>query len=134
MDVLVNIDVPNLAAAVRFYGKALGLKPARRLGKDIREMRGGSSEIYLLRKAAGTRATPAGKSKRSYRRHWTPVHLDFVVSNVRQATKRAVAAGGRLEADIQTYKWGSIAKMSDPFGNGFCLVEFRGKGYDEIKT
>jgi hypothetical protein len=22
--------------------------------------------------------------------------------------------------------------MADPFGHGFCLIEFRGRGYDEI--
>jgi hypothetical protein len=22
--------------------------------------------------------------------------------------------------------------LADPFGNGFCLLEFRGRGYDEI--
>jgi len=25
-----------------------------------------------------------------------------------------------------------IALMADPFGHGFCLIEFRGRGYDEI--
>ena len=25
-----------------------------------------------------------------------------------------------------------LALMADPFGNGFCLVEFLGRGYDEI--
>jgi hypothetical protein len=25
-----------------------------------------------------------------------------------------------------------LALMADPFGNGFCLVQFLGRGYDEI--
>ncbi len=25
-----------------------------------------------------------------------------------------------------------LAILADPFGNGFCLLEFRGRGYDEL--
>jgi hypothetical protein len=25
-----------------------------------------------------------------------------------------------------------MALMADPFGNGYCFVEFLGRGYDEI--
>jgi len=25
-----------------------------------------------------------------------------------------------------------MANLADPFGHGFCLLEFRGKGYDEV--
>jgi len=45
---------------------------------------------------------------------------------------RAVAAGARLERPIQTSKWGRLALLADPFGHGFCLVQFLGRGYDEI--
>jgi lactoylglutathione lyase len=24
--------------------------------------------------------------------------------------------------------------LADPFGHGLCLIEFRGRGYDEIAT
>jgi hypothetical protein len=27
---------------------------------------------------------------------------------------------------------GKIAVLADPFGNGFCLIQFIGRGYDEI--
>lgn len=27
-----------------------------------------------------------------------------------------------------------LALLADPFGNGFCLVESVGRGYDEIAT
>jgi hypothetical protein len=47
-------------------------------------------------------------------------------------TERAQAAGARLEGDIRTHEWGRIAVMADPFGHGFCLIEFLGRGYDEI--
>jgi predicted enzyme related to lactoylglutathione lyase len=130
VELLVNIDVGDLDRAVKFYGAALGLKKARRLGESVVEMVGGSSPIYLLQKPAGSAG--AGTQKRDYRRHWTPVHLDFVVKDVRAAVKQALAAGAVLEADVETHAWGHIAQLADPFGNGFCLVEFRGRGYDEI--
>ena len=130
MELLVNIDVGDLDRAVKFYGAALGLKKARRLGKGVVEMRGGTSPVYLLEKPAGSAG--AGAQKRDYGRHWTPVHLDFVVKDIRAAVRQAVAAGAALEADVRTHEWGRIAQFADPFGNGFCLVEFRGRGYDEI--
>lgn len=61
-----------------------------------------------------------------YQRHWTPVHLDFVVGNIEAAAQRAQAAGATLEGNAQTEEWGRVAIMSDPFGHGFCLLEFSG--------
>ena len=46
--------------------------------------------------------------------------------------KRALSAGATLEREIQVQAWGRMANMADPFGHGFCLLEFRGRGYDEI--
>ena len=134
MDLLANIDVDDLDKAVAFYSDGLGLRVGRRLGKDVVEMLGGSSAIYLLRKAAGTNASVATGRKRDYRRHWTPVHLDFVVEDLQAAREKAVTAGAMLEGDVQTYDWGQIARMADPFGHGFCLIQFRGRGYDEIAS
>jgi len=132
MELLANIDVDDLDKAVRFYESGLGLKPGRRLGEGIVEMLGGAASIYLLKKAPGSAAAKATSQKRDYRRHWTPVHLDFVVEDVRVATRQAVTAGATLEVEIQTHNWGSIAHLADPFGHGFCLIQFRGRGYDEI--
>jgi predicted enzyme related to lactoylglutathione lyase len=74
------------------------------------------------------------RALRAYERHWTPVHLDFVVQDVDDAIARAVSAGATLERAAETHAWGRIAILADPFGHGFCLVEFRGRGYDEIAT
>jgi hypothetical protein len=30
--------------------------------------------------------------------------------------------------------WGKIAMLADPFGHGVCLIQFVGRGYDEIAT
>ena len=127
---LVNIDVPDLAAAERFYCAAFGLRPARRFGGAV-ELLGASAPIYLLLNDADSAATPAG-SRRDYARHWTPVHLDFPVDDLDAALARALAAGARLERGPDTTRWGRIAVLSDPFGHGVCLLQFLGEGYDAI--
>jgi len=132
MDLLVNLDVDDLEKAVRFYGSAFGLKVGRRFGAVGVEMLGSSAPIYLLVKSSGTPASDTTTQYRNYERHWTPVHLDFVVDEIEAAVDRAVLAGARLERPIATYKWGKLALMADPFGHGFCFVQFLGRGYDEI--
>jgi predicted enzyme related to lactoylglutathione lyase len=134
VDVLVNIDVHELDKALTFYCRAFELSIGRRFGDSGVELLGASSNIYLLVKAPGSAASKLSPDRRDYRRHWTPVHLDFVVPDIRSAVERIRAAGGAVEGDVQTHKWGHIALMSDPFGHGFCVIEFRGRGYDEIAS
>jgi predicted enzyme related to lactoylglutathione lyase len=131
---LINIDVDDLDRAVAFYTAALGLTVGRRFGSSATELTGATSPIYLLAKADGTRASPATGDRRRYARHWTPVHLDFVVSDLATAVEDAVKAGATLEGEPATHTWGRIAQLSDPFGHGLCLIEFLGRGYDEIAT
>ena len=129
--ILVNIDVENLGRAIKFYSDGLGLKSDLRLGPTIQQMRGAASPIFLLEKPSGSRAAPPSH-KRTYRRHWTPVHLDFVVKDLAKAVKKAVAAGAKLEAAPKTHNWGQTAMLSDPFGHGFCLIQFSKRGYAEL--
>lgn len=132
MRILVNIDVPDLEAAIDFYGRAFGLTLHRRLGPGAAEMLGASAPIYLLQKAAGTPAAGAVRQPRDYARHWTPVHLDVVVDDVDDAVARAVDAGARLEDPAASHDWGRIAHLSDPFGHGICIMQFLGRGYDAL--
>jgi len=30
------------------------------------------------------------------------------------------------------FAWGQLAMLSDPFGHGFCLLQFTGRGYDAV--
>jgi len=60
--------------------------------------------------------------------------LDFVVPEIQSAVVQARNAGARLEGEVRTHNWGRIAVMADPFGHGFCLIEFLGRGYDEIAS
>ena len=133
-DILVNIDVDDLERAIAFYSEAFGLTVGRRFGADGAEMLGASAPIYLLRKPAGTLATPTSAHPRDYARHWTAVHLDFVVDDIEAAARRAVAAGAAQEGPVTTSSWGRLALMADPFGHGFCLIQFSAEGYDAIAT
>ncbi len=134
MNILVNIDVPDLEQACRFYTAAFELQVSRRFGAAGVELSGGSSKVYLLCKAAGSVPCPVCTDTRDYGRHWTPVHVDFVVDDIEAAVARAEQAGAVLEVSIQDAAWGRLAPMSDPFGNGFCFVQFQGRGYDGIST
>jgi predicted enzyme related to lactoylglutathione lyase len=131
VELLVNIDVPGLDEAVAFYTRALGLTVGRRFGEDGVELLGGAVPIYLLAKAAGTTPAP-GARPRNYARHWTPAHLDFVVPDVDAAVERAVEAGAKVDEPAQNRSWGRIAILADPFGHGFCVLQFSGRGYDAI--
>ena len=134
MQALINVDVDDLDKATHFYQTAFGLKVGRRFGADGVELLGSSAPIYLLVKMAGTAVSSSTPLRRSYDRHWTPVHLDFVVDEIESAVRRAVDAGARLENSISSHKWGRLALMVDPFGHGFCFVQFIGRGYDEMAT
>ena len=130
---VVNIDVDDVEKAIEFYTSALGLRVGRRLFEgSVAEMLGATSTIHLLSKPAGSTAVPNDSLSREYKRHWTPVHLDFEVEDVCVAVERAIRAGAKLEGEIQTFQWGRLALMSDPFGHGFCLLQFMGSGYDDV--
>jgi len=131
MNLLVNIDVDDLEKATRFYCDGLGLTVGRRFD-GWTELIGAATPIYLLPKDKGTPISPVAKQKRDYKRHWTPVHLDFVVRDIRAAVERALAAGATLEVNVKAHAYGELAMLADPWGNGFCLLQFTGRGYDEI--
>src|SRR4030095_3779704 len=133
VQLFINIDVDDMEKAVAFYRDGLALRTARRLfDSSVVEMTGASSTIHLLAKDVGSSASCRGNILRDYQRHWTPGHLDFVVEDIAASTERAVRAGATLEGEIQTFDWGRLANLSDPFGHGFCLLQFFGKGYDEV--
>ena len=131
MDLLINIDVQELERGVAFYTRAFGFTVGRRFGSDGVELLGGSAPIYLLVKAAGTVPAP-GAGTRDYARHWTPVHLDVVVTDLEAALQRARDAGATLEQPVQERSWGRMANLADPFGHGVCILQFSARGYDAI--
>lgn len=132
LGLLINIDVPDLVAGEAFYAEGLGLTPARRFDEDIVELLGGGVPIYLIVKPGGSTIGPVGDDKRHYGRHWTPVHPDFTVDDLDAAVARALAAGAVLEDGPLDLPYGRQAMFADPFGNGFCLIEFNARGYDAL--
>ena len=132
MKLLINIDVPEIATAEAFYTEAFGLRAGRRFGADGLELLGFEAPLYLLAKQEGS--IGAGDSPRSYARHWTPMHCDLAVDDLDVALARAIAAGAVQEGPTRDATWGRIVQIADPYGHGWCLIEFRGRGYDEITT
>lgn len=102
MDMLVNLDVDDLEKAIAFYGTTFGLRVGRRFGQAGVEMLGSTVPIYLLVKEPGTPAAGTTAQVRSYARHWTPVHLDFVVEDIGTAVQHALDAGAVLEKPVAT--------------------------------
>jgi len=129
---LVNVDVDDLEKGVAFYTQAFELRVGRRFGRDAIELLGAAAPIYLLVKPKGTSPHLGAETRRDYRRHWTPVHLDFAVTDLDAALTRVRAAGARGEGEVQVARWGKMVHLSDPFGHGFCLLQFEGRGYDEL--
>lgn len=132
MTLLLNIDVPDLAQARAFYAAAFGWRDGRRLGPEVQEMLGAPVPVYLLHKPPASDAVPQGGIARTYERHWCPLHFDVVVDDIEAASARVLAAGARQERAVQSFNWGRLGLYADPFGHGFCLVQFLGRGYDEI--
>lgn len=133
MELLINIDVDNLDKAIEFYQRACGLRLNRRLfGNSVAEMLGTAAPVYLLAKDAGSPASINSRQLRDYHRHWTPMHLDFVVEDLEVALESAAAAGAIIESMPQSFTWGRLALLSDPFGNGFCFLQWSAGGYDAV--
>lgn len=130
MNLIVNIDVPDLQRAVDFYTRALGLTHTRTLDDDTAELRGASSTIYLLCKPAGSTAVKSPPATRDFTRHWTPVHFDLVVDDVDAAAARALAAGATPETGHIDWRGSRCLSFGDPFGHGFCFIQFEHGTYD----
>lgn len=134
LQLLINIDVDDLQTAIDFYTRAFDLRVGRRFGAVGVEILGAAAPIYLLVKDIDSNPFPGATHTRDYQRHWTPVHLDIVVQDIDTALEQATAAGAVREGEIKTSNWGKLALLVDPFGNGLCLVQFLGRGYDEIAS
>jgi predicted enzyme related to lactoylglutathione lyase len=117
----VSIDVSNLKQAEIFYMKALGCKKLRDQGSDMVVLATENCDIYLQEKEIGTKPLLSSDAVRDYKRHWTPVHLDFLTENVDEVLKNILQLGG-LDEGGESGNWGSIAYCADPFGNGFCII------------
>ena len=123
------IEVTELSEDMNFYCSGLGLTLRRRLSPTWVELAGANLPIYLLANRAALADLGSKQVARSYERHWTPVHLDFIVEDLDQMVVQLIALGASLDRDIEIREYGRIANMADPFGNGLDLIEFTGPGY-----
>lgn len=57
---------------------------------------------------------------------------DFVVDDIAEAIRRARSAGAVQEGETCEASYGKLAMFADPFGHGFCLIEFNATGYDAL--
>ena len=117
----VSIDVPSLKEAEAFYVGALGCKKIREQGPNMVVLSVENSDIYLQEKDSGTKPLASSGIFRDYQRHWTPIHLDFLCDNVDELVVKVLKLGGSHEGG-ESGDWGSIDYCSDPFGNGFCII------------
>ncbi len=117
MEFEICIDVNDVDRAVEFYGRGLGLTVVEH-HPDWAQVKLGDQTLWIMKVPAGAQ----GEISRDYRRHWTPIHLDLVVDDIDEAVTRALAAGGKLDREIQRGPKGGLANVSDPSGNGVDLV------------
>ena len=54
MDLLINIDVPNLDEAMSFYTRAFGLSVARRLGAEVASRASCPAMTFIISAASRT--------------------------------------------------------------------------------
>ena len=117
MEFQICIDVDNVDRAVEFYGRGLGLTVVEH-HPDWAQVKLREQTFWIMKAPPGVQ----GQISRDYRRHWTPVHLDFTVDDIDEAVKLAVDAGGKIEGEIQRGPKGGLANLVDPSGNGVDLV------------
>jgi predicted enzyme related to lactoylglutathione lyase len=115
----ICIDVDDVERAVQFYSQGLGLTVIEH-HPDWAQLALNEQTFWIMKVAAG----PQGCLTRDYGRHWTPVHLDFLVNTIDEAVERAILAGGCLERPItRNPHRADVANLCDPAGNGVDLVQ-----------
>jgi predicted enzyme related to lactoylglutathione lyase len=132
IEVHAYIEVADLERGIAFYCDGLGLSLKRRLSPSWVELEGANLPVFLLGNRPPAAALDGTQIRRDFGRHWTPVHLDFIVPDLDAAVARLTGLGASLDRPIQQAEYGGMANLADPFGNGFDLIEFSGPGYDAV--
>lgn len=118
----VSIDVPDLEKGLQFYASVFGFEETARPFPTMAILDANNLTVCMHAKAAGTTPSPDNRDKRSYERHWTPVHLDLHVPDFDAVLAKIRTAGGTIEAEYRDQGPMPAAFCSDPFGNGFCVI------------
>ena len=120
VQITISIDVSNIKKAEEFYIKALGCEKVKDQG-NMSIISAENVKIYLQEKEEGSNPIPSKEVTRTYQRHWTPIHLDFLCDNVSEVVSKILEFGGTQEGG-EKGEWGEIVFCADPFGNGFCVI------------
>jgi len=119
--VTICIDVSDIKRGTKFYADALGCE-IKRQEQQSTELFVENVTIYLLEKEENSNPLITESSSRTYKRHWTPVHLDFAVTDIEKSLSLIQEFGGKIEGKEEG-EWGTAAFCADPFGNGFCVIK-----------
>jgi predicted enzyme related to lactoylglutathione lyase len=126
-EIEICVDVPDLERGVRFYSEAFGFTKLSEPYAGVVVLAAGAAKITLLQKFRQTKPSPYTQDVRRYDRHWTPVHLDFHVDDVKASVAIVERAGATAEQVFEEPEHGLVAFCADPFGHGFCLLERKAK-------
>lgn len=118
----VSIDVPDLAAGLRFYETVFGFVELARPFPTMAILDANNVTVCMHEKASGSKPSPNTTDTRAYERHWTPVHLDLHVVDFDAVLERVKAEGGTVEAEFRDKGPKPAGFCCDPFGNGFCVI------------
>ena len=123
MSYSATIDVDDLERGVRFYCHVFGFREAARPMPIYAVLDTGGQRLGIMEKPAGSRPSPATDDLRRYERHWTPVHLDFEVTDIDATLARLKEEGGTVETlHPGTETRPAVAFCADAFGNGLCIL------------
>ena len=128
MSYSATIDVPDLAAGIAFYSGLFGYPETARPLPTLAVLDAEGQSLLLFQKDPGSRPVKDSDLTRDYARHWTPVHLDLHVDDVKALLADLVRLGGTLEALHEPPGRPPVAFCADPFGHGFCLIGNRQPG------
>jgi predicted enzyme related to lactoylglutathione lyase len=132
IEVHAYIEVTDAEAGIAFYCGGLGLTVKRQFTRHWIELAGAKTPIFLLAEMPAEADLGSRKVPRDFGRHWTPVHIDFIVDDLDGTVARLVAAGAKVEKPTAEKAYGRICWLSDPFGNGFDLIQFNDQAYAAV--
>src|SRR5215208_4453040 len=113
LEIHAYIEVSDLDQGIGFYCGGLGLALKRRLSPDRVELAGANLPVFLLGNRPPVAELGATNARRSFERHWTPVHLDFIVANLDTALARLAGLGATLDREIQQREYGRMGNLAD---------------------
>jgi hypothetical protein len=94
------IEVTDLQRGIEFYCGGLGLTQKRRLGPRWVELVGANLSIFSLADRPATAELGTKMVSRDFGRHWTPVHLDFIIPNLDEMAARLCRLGASLDREV----------------------------------